>query len=435
MVYKGMMLSDVPNLALCFGYINASWTLKADLTAAYVCRLLRYMDRRGAAIVVPRRDPSVGVQPFLSFTSGYVQRAIDRLPQAGHAPAVAGAPELLQRHAGAALRPHRRRRAALRRRGGDAMNLKGRVAVVTGAGSGIGRGISLALARRGCHLALADIDGAGMAETALQAAALGVTTSRHAIDVAERAAVAALPEAVRAAHGRIDLLVNNAGVALGGTFEQVSETDFDWLMAINFDAVVRMTRAFLPLLHTSDDARIVNVSSVYGLISPPGQSAYSASKFAVRGFSNALRHELAGTRIGVTVVHPGGVATAIIRSARVAADLDPAMVAARPRCRREDAAHAACTRRRDHRPRGRAAARARSRRRRRGVHRRARAPRAGALLGRARPPPAALTPSAAARIAAHDQRGGQSHDEAPFARADALALRSIDSIGARSRSP
>ena len=125
------------------------------------------------------------------------------------------------------------------------------------------------------------------------------------------------------------MLVNNAGVALGGSFEQVSEADFDWLMAINFEAVVRMTRAFLPLLHGSDDARIVNVSSVYGLVSPPGQSAYSASKFAVRGFSNALRHELEGTRIGVTVVHPGGVATAIARSARAPAGVAPEEIALR----------------------------------------------------------------------------------------------------------
>ena len=122
-----------------------------------------------------------------------------------------------------------------------------------------------------------------------------------------------------AVHGRVDLLVNNAGVAVGGTFEQVGEADFDWLIAINFDAVVRMTRAFLPLLHTSDDARIVNISSIYGIVAPAGQTAYSASKFAVRGFSNALRHELEGTRVGVTVVHPGGVATAIARSARVPA--------------------------------------------------------------------------------------------------------------------
>jgi short-subunit dehydrogenase len=123
------------------------------------------------------------------------------------------------------------------------------------------------------------------------------------------------------AHGRVDLLINNAGVALGGNFDQVSEADFDWLMEINFHAVVRLTRAFLPLLRTSDDARIVNLSSVFGLISPPGQCAYSASKFAVRGFSNALRLELAGTRVGVSVVHPGGVATAIARNARIAASV------------------------------------------------------------------------------------------------------------------
>ena len=130
--------------------------------------------------------------------------------------------------------------------------------------------------------------------------------------------MAALPARVRAAHGRADLLINNAGVALAGTFDQVSESDFDWLMEINFHAVVRMTRAFLPQLRASDDARIVNVSSVFGLISPPGQCAYCASKFAVRGFSNSLRHELAGTRVGVSVVHPGGVATAIARNARAA---------------------------------------------------------------------------------------------------------------------
>jgi len=209
------------------------------------------------------------------------------------------------------------------------VNVAGRVALVTGAGSGIGRAIALALARRGGRLALADIDGAGLAGTAAQVEALGGHASRHAVDVADRAAVAALPAALLALHGRIDMLVNNAGVALGGTFEQVSEEDFDWLMAINFGAVVRMTRAFLPLLRASDDARIVNVSSVYGLVSPPGQSACSASKFAVRGFSNALRHELEGTHVGVTVVHPGGVATAIARSARAPAGVAAAEIAER----------------------------------------------------------------------------------------------------------
>jgi NAD(P)-dependent dehydrogenase (short-subunit alcohol dehydrogenase family) len=207
------------------------------------------------------------------------------------------------------------------------MNPKGRVAVLTGAASGIGRATAQALARRGCALALADLDEDGLALVADACEALGVRTSRHRLDVASREAVAALPEAVRALHGRVDLLVNNAGVALGGTFEQVSEADFDWLFEINFHGVVRMTRAFLPLLRASDDARIVNLSSLYGLVSPPGQAAYSASKFAVRGFSNALRHELAGTRVGVTVVHPGGIATAIARNARVAAGATPEQIA------------------------------------------------------------------------------------------------------------
>jgi len=199
------------------------------------------------------------------------------------------------------------------------MNLSNRVAVITGAGSGIGRATALALARRGCHLALADIAPDGLKETGWMLSNLGVRVTTHTLDVADREAVRALPASVHEAHKRVDLLINNAGVALGGSFEQVSEADFDWLMDINFHGVVRMTRAFLPLLHASDDARIVNVSSIYGIVSPPGQAAYSASKFAVRGFSNALRHELEGSTVGVSVVHPGGVATAIARSARVPA--------------------------------------------------------------------------------------------------------------------
>jgi NADP-dependent 3-hydroxy acid dehydrogenase YdfG len=197
------------------------------------------------------------------------------------------------------------------------MNLKNRVAVVTGAGSGIGRATAFELAKRGCHLALADIDEASANASATRAREFGVRATAHRLDVADRAAVAALPQAVRSAHGQVDLLMNNAGVALGGTFEQVGQDDFDWLMEINFGGVVRMTRAFLPLLHESSDARIVNVSSIYGIICPPGQAAYSASKFAVRGFSNVLRHELEGSRIGVSVVHPGGVATSIAKNARI----------------------------------------------------------------------------------------------------------------------
>ena len=202
------------------------------------------------------------------------------------------------------------------------LKLAGRTAVVTGAAGGIGRGIALALARRGCHLALADIDEAALARTAAEITdqyAAGV--SHYPLDVANRSAVAALPARVMAAHGAVDILVNNAGLALGGTFLEIAETDFDWLVGINFWGVVQVTRAFLPLLSDSEEARIVNVSSLFGLIAPPGQTAYAASKFAVRGFSESLRHELVATRIGVTVVHPGGIATSIARNARMPASL------------------------------------------------------------------------------------------------------------------
>ena len=204
------------------------------------------------------------------------------------------------------------------------MRIAGRTAVVTGAASGIGRGIALALAKRGCNLALADLDETGLAETAAMAAGVRVTT--HRLDDADREAVAAFPAVVTAQHGGAQLLFNNAGVACGGTFEQVSEADFEWLMNINFYGVVRMTRAFLPLLRAADEARIVNNSSIFGIIAPPGQTAYSASKFAVRAFSESLRRELEaeGSNVGVTVVHPGGVATSIAKSARPPAGVNSA---------------------------------------------------------------------------------------------------------------
>jgi NAD(P)-dependent dehydrogenase (short-subunit alcohol dehydrogenase family) len=221
------------------------------------------------------------------------------------------------------------------------MNVANRTAVLTGAASGIGRAIAVSLARRGCHLALADVNDAGLSETARlaqaarterpnsHASATAVRITQHHLDVADGRAVAAFPQAVLAAHPGVDILINNAGVALGGTFEVVTEENFEWLFAINFWGVVRMTRAFLPLLQKSDDARLVNLSSIFGLISPPGQTAYSASKFAVRGFSNSLRHELEGSHVGVTVVHPGGVATSIADNARVPKDMSPEEIARR----------------------------------------------------------------------------------------------------------
>jgi len=213
------------------------------------------------------------------------------------------------------------------------LQLKGRTAVITGAAGGIGRAIAASLARRGCHLALADIDDASLARSAAEIAAEdagpGLRITRHHLDVSDRDAVAALPTGVMTEHGGVDVLVNNAGVALGGNFLDVAESDFDWLFGINFWGVVRMTRAFLPLLQKSDEARLVNISSLFGLIAPPGQTAYAASKFAVRGFSESLRHELSGTRIGVTVVHPGGIATSIAKNARLPRGMTAAQVAQR----------------------------------------------------------------------------------------------------------
>jgi NAD(P)-dependent dehydrogenase (short-subunit alcohol dehydrogenase family) len=221
------------------------------------------------------------------------------------------------------------------------MKLENRTAVITGAASGIGRAVAVSLAHRGCNLALADVNDAGLSETARIAQLAQTDPSRHTaprsalrisqhhLDVADRRAVAAFPQAVLAAHPGVDILVNNAGVAVGGTFEAVSEEDFEWLFEINFWGVVRMTRAFMPLLRKSNDARVVNLSSIYGLISPPGETSYSASKFAVRGFSNSLRHELAGSKVGVTVVHPGGIATSIADSARVPKDMTAQEIARR----------------------------------------------------------------------------------------------------------
>jgi len=197
--------------------------------------------------------------------------------------------------------------------------LDGGVAVITGAASGIGAALALSLARRGMNLALADVNAAGLDVVVQATRARGVRVSGHVLDVSSVEAVAALPQAVLAEHGKVTVLVNNAGVALGGTFEQIDAADFDWLMSVNFQGPVRLVRAFLPILARESAAQIVNVSSVFGIVAPPGQTAYCASKFALRGFSESLRHELeaAGSPVGVTLVHPGGVRTAIAENARL----------------------------------------------------------------------------------------------------------------------
>ncbi len=201
--------------------------------------------------------------------------------------------------------------------------LSGSVAVVTGAANGIGRALTLSLAHHGCALALVDRDAAGLATVASAARQVGVMVSEHGLDLADQASIAALPDAVLVQHGRVNLLVNNAGVGLLGDFLQTSPDDFDWLLSINFAAPVRLTRAFLPMLLRQPVAQLVTLSSIFGIVAVPGNTAYCAAKFAVRGFSEALRHELEGTGVGVTIVHPGGVATDIARNARVSAAIDP----------------------------------------------------------------------------------------------------------------
>jgi butyryl-CoA dehydrogenase len=195
----------------------------------------------------------------------------------------------------------------------------GRVAAITGAGSGIGRALARALADRGAHLALADIDTEGLAETVAGCEGRGVKVSSTPLDVADRDAIHRWAEQVVDEHGSVNLVINNAGVTLGATAEHASHEDFEWLMNINFWGVVNGTQAFLPHLKAGGEGHIVNISSVFGLISIPAQSAYNASKFGVRGFTDALRIELDIEPCGVsaTTIHPGGIKTNIARNARL----------------------------------------------------------------------------------------------------------------------
>src|SRR5713226_7157152 len=197
--------------------------------------------------------------------------------------------------------------------------IRGSAAAVTGAASGIGRALALELAVRGCDLALADRDEAGMQATAAEigrAAPQKVTV--HRVDVSEPQQIAAFAQAATLAHPGLNIVVNNAGVALLGQFNEIDQSQMDWLMNINFWGVVHSTRAFLPHLARQSEAHIVNLSSIFGIIAPPGQTAYAAAKFAVRGFSESLRHELemAKSPVRLSVVHPGGIATNIVRNCR-----------------------------------------------------------------------------------------------------------------------
>lgn len=194
-----------------------------------------------------------------------------------------------------------------------------KVAAITGAGSGIGRGLALELGRRKCHLALSDVNEGGLEETAAQARELGVRVTSHNVDVADRDAVYVWADQVVKDHGKVNFIFNNAGVALGSTVEKMTYEDFEWLMNINFWGVVNGTKAFLPHLKATGDGHIINISSVFGLAGIPSQSAYNSAKFAVRGFTESLRQELdmLGYGVSASCVHPGGIKTSIARSSRM----------------------------------------------------------------------------------------------------------------------
>ncbi len=343
LTYKGMMLEGVPNAVTIVGYTNASWTLKADLSIAYACRLLNHMRERGLRQCTPvNRSGATETAPLLDLSSGYVQRALDRFPLQGRVdpwqmhqsyirdiksmrpenlhdsamvfsnPQPGGdVPGRTARSAGTGRERPGGSRAPLR-------ELSGRVAAITGAGSGIGRALAVQLSHEGVHLALADLDEPTLAETVTLCEGAGVKVTSRRLDVADRDAVFAWADEVVADHGAVNLVFNNAGVAIATSIEGTSREDFEWLMDINFWGVVNGTQAFLPKLREAGVGHVVNLSSVFGLVSIPSQGAYNSSKFAVRGFTDALRMELEIERSGVssTTVHPGGIRTNIARRAR-----------------------------------------------------------------------------------------------------------------------
>ena len=197
----------------------------------------------------------------------------------------------------------------------------GKVIAVTGAASGIGRALALQLASEGANLAISDFNEAGLSQTRRMVEGRGVAVIEARVDVSDRGAVYAWAESVVGHYGGVNAIINNAGVALVDTVEQMSDEDLAWIMGINFWGVVHGTRAFLPHVKEAGWGRVVNISSVFGLVGVPTQSAYNASKFAVRGFTEALGQELAieGSGVRVTSVHPGGIDTNIARAGRFGA--------------------------------------------------------------------------------------------------------------------
>ena len=347
LTYRNMALEGVPNLALVVGYANASWTLRADLTCSWVARLLDHMHAEGLTTCIPvNHGAGTTAEPLLGLRSGYMLRAVDRFPKQGselpwrspqnylldrrdlgrdplhlEALELTTAPGGAWGATGATADTAGVRPSGLPSATGDDHRrgpFDGKTAAITGAGSGIGQALAEALARQGASLALVDVDEDGLAATAARCEGQGGKVRTQIVDVADADRVQAWADSVVDEFGAVHLVVNNAGVALGATVDAMSLEDAHWLMDINFWGVVHGTKAFLPHLLAVGEGHIVNVSSVFGLVSIPTQSAYNASKFAVRGFTDALRLELdlADTDVTCSTVHPGGVRTGIVRNAR-----------------------------------------------------------------------------------------------------------------------
>lgn len=208
-------------------------------------------------------------------------------------------------------------------KGGLMKSFNQKVAAITGAGSGIGQQLAIALAKQGCHLSLSDVNEKGLANTVEQTKSYGVRVTSKTVDVADREQVKTWAAETAQNHGNINLIFNNAGVALGATVEGETYDELEWIMNINFWGVVYGTKEFLPYLKQSKDGHIINISSLFGLISQPTQSAYNASKFAVRGFTESLRQELDLEQAGVSAicVHPGGIRTNIAKAAKMSDSL------------------------------------------------------------------------------------------------------------------
>ncbi len=206
--------------------------------------------------------------------------------------------------------------------------LDGKVVVITGAGGGMGREMAVLAAKRGAKLAISDWNADALAGTVDLVKQLGAEVRSDVIDVSDRAAMAAWADAVAEQFGVVNVVVNNAGVTVTGDFEEMEYADFDWIVGVNFYGVVNGTKEFLPHLIASGDGALVNISSLFGLVSMPGQTAYNATKYAVRGFTEALREEMLINKhpVSVTCVHPGGIKTGIARNGRKTASENAAKI-------------------------------------------------------------------------------------------------------------